>query len=329
MEGLLGRMKAIDIYKLAIKMGIDTDPRGKKEIEKQTKRLKNKYKKLEKEQKEEFDKERFTNPYSDTRFLTGNLGKEVKTVLVGIDINPSEIILADRLAEKGKKIDLIISHHPSGKALAGLDEVVHLQEDLMNKYGVPINVAEDLLAKRIAEVSRTIAPVNHNRTLDTAKLLGYSLMCIHTPADNLVYDFVQLFLDKKKPGKVGELVKLLKTIPEYKEATKIKAGPRIFVGDEERRTGKIAVTEMTGGTEGAKEIYEKLSIAGVGTIVGMHMAEENKEEAEKNHINVVIAGHIASDSLGMNLFLDKLEAKGIKIIPCAGLIRINRVKKKR
>jgi hypothetical protein len=42
---------------------------------------------------------------------------------------------------------------------------------------------------------------------------------------------------------------------------------------------------------------------------------------------VVIAGHISSDSLGMNLFLDELEKKGIKIIPAAGLIRIPRIKK--
>ncbi len=84
---------------------------------------------------------------------------------------------------------------------------------------------------------------------------------------------------------------------------------------------------FTGGTESAKEVYERLSTAGVGTIIGMHMAEEHKKEAEKYHINVVIAGHIASDSLGLNLFLDELEKKGIEIISCSGLIRVSRVKK--
>jgi len=38
----------------------------------------------------------------------------------------------------------------------------------------------------------------------------------------------------------------------------------------------------------------------------------------------VIAGHISSDSLGVNLLLDELEKKGIEIIPCSGLIRISR-----
>ena len=56
----------------------------------------------------------------------------------------------------------------------------------------------------------------------------------------------------------------------------------------------------------------------------MHMKEESREEAIKNHINVIVAGHISSDSLGMNLFLDKLAAKNIKIIPCSGLTRVRR-----
>ena len=59
----------------------------------------------------------------------------------------------------------------------------------------------------------------------------------------------------------------------------------------------------------------------------MEVKEEYRKEAEKYHINVVIAGHMASDSLAMNLFLDQLEKKGIKVVPCSGLIRIKRIKK--
>jgi len=36
---------------------------------------------------------------------------------------------------------------------------------------------------------------------------------------------------------------------------------------------------------------------------------------------------MASDSLGMNIILDKLEQKGIEIIACSGFIRYLRVKK--
>jgi len=118
---------------------------------------------------------------------------------------------------------------------------------------------------------------------------------------------------------------LLKEIPEYKEAMKIGAGPKIFVGDPERRCGKIALTEITGGAEGSPKLYEKMAQAGIGTTVGMHVSEEHKKEAEVSNINVVIAGHISSDSLGMNLFLDELEKKGIEIVPCSGLTRVSRI----
>jgi hypothetical protein len=57
----------------------------------------------------------------------------------------------------------------------------------------------------------------------------------------------------------------------------------------------------------------------------MHQSEEHRKEAEAANINVVIAGHMSSDSLGMNLFLDELEKQDIEVIPCSGLIRIKRI----
>ena len=134
-------------------------------------------------------------------------------------------------------------------------------------------------------------------------------------------------IKKAKPETVGEVVEVIKKIPEYQEAIRQKAGPKIFAGAEDNYAGKIALTEITGGTSNSKEIYEKMSHAGIGTIVGMHMGEESKKEASKHHVNVVIAGHMSSDSLGMNQLLDVLESKGVKIIPTSGLIRVKRKKK--
>jgi putative NIF3 family GTP cyclohydrolase 1 type 2 len=149
-------------------------------------------------------------------------------------------------------------------------------------------------------------------------------MCCHTASDNHVASFLQKFLEKKNPRTVADLIKALKTIPEYKEAVKQGAGPKIFIGSPENRCGKIYV-DMTGGTEPAKKLYKELVKSGVGTVVGMHLSEEHKKEAEKNHFNYVVAGHISSDSLGLNLLLDKLEKKTkIEIIPCSGFIRVKR-----
>jgi hypothetical protein len=149
-------------------------------------------------------------------------------------------------------------------------------------------------------------------------------MCLHTTCDNLAADFLNKEIKKKNPRYISDLLNLLLDIPEYKEAAKIKAGPSLFAGSKESRCGKIALTELTGGTEGSSEIYERLAHAGIGTVIGMHMSEKHTEAAKKAHINAVIAGHISSDSIGINLFLDALEKKGIEVVPASGLTRIKR-----
>ncbi|RLC40089.1 MAG: NGG1p interacting factor NIF3 [Candidatus Nealsonbacteria bacterium] len=313
-------MKINEIYNLAIQMGIEADFRGKEGVEKFLERKRKKYEKLSDKEKEEFDKESLTNPYLDSRILNVSEDKDIKKVLVGIDIEPAEILLAKELGD----IDLIIAHHPIGKGLAHLADVMDLQCDVLNYYGVPINIAEGLMKERISEVARGVNAANHQRTVDVAKILKINLINVHTPCDNLAAKFLRNLIEKEKPERVEDLMEILREIPEYKEAMKIGAGPKIFVGDKENRCGKIALTEITGGTEGSPKLYEKMAQAGIGTVVGMHISEEHKKEAEASNINVVIAGHISSDSLGVNLFLDELEKRGIEIIPCSGLIRISR-----
>ncbi|MCU0679119.1 MAG: NGG1p interacting factor NIF3 [Planctomycetes bacterium] len=314
-------MTTKQIYELAVQMGIKADLRGQAKVKKYLSRIKAKYEKMDKAAKAEFDPEKLWNPYSDTRLLVDNGRKEIKKLMAGIDIGGSELILAEKMG-----FDLVISHHPKGKALADLHSVMDLQAEVLADYGVPINIAESVLRPRISEVSRSVSPVNHNRTVDIARLLGLDYICTHTIADNLGASFLVQTVKKQKPETVGDVVELLKKIPEFREAAKLNAGPALFTGHADNQCGKIVISEFTGGTSGAKEIYEKMAHAGIGTIIGMHMGEEHRKEAEKFHINVVIAGHMASDSLGMNLFLDALERKGIKILSLSGLIRAKRGK---
>jgi putative NIF3 family GTP cyclohydrolase 1 type 2 len=236
-------------------------------------------------------------------------------------------VLTDRLNQKGEKIDLIIGHHPHGIGLAALDEVMGVQIDLMESFGVPVNVAESLIDERISQVKRGIAPANHFQSVDAARLLNIPFMTIHTAWDNMGHNFLTKYLNSKKLRTVGDIVDAIEELPEFEEGKRRNAGPRITVGSRKNRTGKVAVSGFTGGTSGSKDIYEKLAHSGVGTVIEMHMNEEHFKEAKKHHLNVVISGHIASDSLGANLFLDELEKRGIEIIPFSGLIRIGRNKK--
>ena len=315
-----------EIYQLAIKMGTSADPRGKAGVAKYLDRQKKAYEELPTSKKEDFDLESLKNPYSDTRVLFGDLSTNVDKVMAGIDVDTGEVVLADRLNEKGEGIDLLIAHHPAGAALASLHEVMDLQVDLMARYGVPVNVAEGVLSERTGEVKRKFGPMNHYQSVDAARLLSIPFMCIHTVWDNLGWQFMAEIFEKRQFDTVGDVMDVLGKIPEYAQAIKYKAGPTLYHGAEHNRAGRVAVSEFTGGTEGAKEIYERLSQAGIGTIISMHTSEEHRKEVKKHHINLVVAGHMVSDSVGANLFLDELEKRGIGVVPASGLIRVSRVK---
>jgi hypothetical protein len=318
-------MKLKDLYSAVIETGIENDLRGKEEIRRVLDDEKVKFEKLDENEKEYFDRDRLFNPFSDTRVLHGDGELEIRKTLIGIDMEVGEVLLAYLLnRDLERKIDLVIAHHPEGHALVRLFDVMKLQSDLMAAYGVTLSVAEKLMEKRIGEVERRLMPVNHNRTVDVARLLNLPFICIHTAADNCVTRFLVGLFEKEKPARLKDLIHLLKGLPEYQRSAALQLPPRIVSGSEESRCGKIFV-DMTGGTEGAKDVFEKYAAGGVSTLVGMHISEEHLENAKKANLNVVIAGHISSDNLGLNLLLDSVEKKGpLEYVCVSGFERIRR-----
>ena len=316
-------MKLIDVYRMAIEKGIANDPRGREGVEEILKEQKENYDKLPEDRKELFDKERFWNPYADSRLSWGDEDTEVKELMWGIDIGTGEVLLADRLRGKGEDISGIVGHHPLGSSRTPFPEVMWIQNAVYSDVGVPINVVEDLMKPRVAEVTRGMLPLNYNQAVDAAKLLNMPIMNIHTPADNCVQRFMEDGFEKENPKYVKDIIDWLMSIPEFRISAKFNSPPKIVVGDGKNHAGKV-IPKMNGGTSSPKEIYEKLSQAGVGTVVGMHFPESHIDEAKKHHINLVISGHMASDSVGINLVADEWEKKGIKVIPCSGLIRVSR-----
>jgi putative NIF3 family GTP cyclohydrolase 1 type 2 len=314
------------IYDTMIKVGRKNDPRSKADIDAMLKKAKDAKKKLDKKKQKYFDDESMTNPYLDARVLYGEGKRKIKKAMVCIDADKHEVLLANELRKNGNKIDLVISHHPEGRALIDLTAVMGVQNDIVEHYGVSPNVAEKLLAKRVSQLNRGLHPINHYQHVDAARLLDMPLMTCHTPADNSVHKFMTDFVAKgeKNWKTVGDFMDALLDIPEFDEGEKLGMGPKIFAGSRSSKLGKVAVTGMTGGTSGSEDIYEQLSRAGVSTIVAMHMGEKPREKAEKHHLNVVITGHMPSDSLGMNLVMDHIEKLGVEFVPAGGFIRVKR-----
>lgn len=318
-------MKLKEIYELAVSEGISVDSRGKDVVLKLLEDKKEDFKQLPEENKKKFDKEELKNPYNDTRILYGKLDKEIKNIFVGIDIGLGELLLVDKLRQNGQHIDLVISHHPTGIAIPVFPYIVKMQADYLASFGVPINIAEYLVSEQISQVNLSLAPLNYNRDVDGARLLDIPFMCIHTPADNLVQNFICNLIEKQKPQRLKELLKLLESIDEHKYIAQHHAYPQIIMGNEDNKVGKIMV-DMSGGMDLGNNLYEQLSSAGVNTIVIMSIEESHYKEAGKYHFNMIMTNHMATDSLGMNLLLDKIEKTGVEIIAGSGFIRIKRGK---
>ncbi len=325
-------MKLREFFDRALAVGRANDPRGEDGILAYLAKERRTYEALAEDAKGDFDVDRLTNPYHDTRILNGADDVDVKAIMVGIDFEVGELVLADRLRERGAQVDLCVGHHPKGYALANLYRVMEMQADVLAKLGIPITVAEGILDPRLHEVKRRLLVQNHTRALDAAKLLGLPFVCLHTVADNCVTKFLQDLFDREGVETLADVVAPLKAQPEYAEAKLHGSGLQILARSikSEYNTARIRVGEvfvdMTGGTGGSKWMFEKLATnTKVGTFVGMHVSEENLKIAKDNHINVVIAGHAPSDSLGLNLLLDGIMAdEELEVTACSGYVPVKR-----
>ena len=275
-------MKFKDIYNLAIELGMEADPRGREGAEKVLAAARKNYEKLDDKEKAFFDIDSLTNPYADSRILNGDEEDEVAKMIVGIDIEPAELLLTEALNQRGAGIDLVMSHHPEGRALAALDEVMWLQPGAWANAGVLRNVAEDLLEGRAKEVEISVGGGNYNRTVDAAAALGLKMLCLHTPCDNLVNRYLTELMAAKAPEDLSQVIDLLLEIPEYATAAKRNNAPLIVAGSPSRSAGKIFV-DMTGGT-----LYIDVERDGNGHVTDLFLAGPT---------NIVCKGEITDEAL--------------------------------
>jgi len=79
---------------------------------------------------------------------------------------------------------------------------MNMQADILKYLGIAHEVGKSLLKERISEVARSVSAVNHMRSVDVARLLDMAYMCVHTPADNHVTDYLQKLFVKKTENKI-------------------------------------------------------------------------------------------------------------------------------
>ena len=246
-------------------------------------------------------------------------GKEVKKVLAGIDMDSTMLMLAKQLG-----FDCVAQHHPAGIIHPNGSEL--FARDHMKKLmecGVPINQAQKLAYANDRKRRQGMHSRNRTQMRDVAKLLDISDVAFHTPADMLAERYTQKKMDElmeRNPRcTVGDVIDELMTIREYQDALEGQQ-PEVWVGSKNSFAGKIYV-EMYGVGAPSLEEYKACSDAGVGTFVTMHATPEViKGMQEHGKSNLIVAGHMASDSLGFNQILDAWEAKGIEVVRISGIV---------
>ena len=247
-------------------------------------------------------------------------GKNIKKVLMGVDMDTAELMLAQQLG-----YDCVVSHHPRNTN-ADFADVLHDHIWKLEALGVPRNKSQKLLEEFKTEFNYNIHVTNSRRSESAAKLLGIPFICIHTPADIIGEAFLQEFLDKKFKGKpettVKEVKEALEELSEYKDSVRKSS---IRVGSAESYAGRIYVL-MSGLTNPGPKILKEYFEAGVGTLVVMYINEkEDKEIKEQSIGNVIIAGHMSSDSLGLNKLAKEWAKHGVEITMMSGIVPASKI----
>ncbi len=242
-------------------------------------------------------------------------GEDLETALVGIDLGSAELQLAAR-----EGYDLALAHHPAGDAARlGLPDVLDRQVELMVEHGVPADAAEEAVASLRSRVDHGAHSSNYRHDPSVAELLGQPFMNVHLAPDEL---------GRRRFASVADAMAEDATVAEYAAALEaecpaLRDAPtdiEVRVGSPDNRLGEVAVHHGA-GTNGGADVAGAYFDHGIDTVVYIHVSASDTEELREAYgpgKNLVITGHIASDAVGMNEFIDDLEAAGLDCTTISG-----------
>jgi len=239
--------------------------------------------------------------------VPGDLGEKI---LFSIDVGVGELLLARELGASG-----VIAHHPpGGLPRLGWHEVLWRHAELLISYGVPEEEAKAAVEELVREFSARDHTANYDHVPAAARALGLPLVGIHTPLDELGRRRLAAAVENLPPGAtLGELVEALGSLPELvNAATQVE----IRLGDPARPAGNVAVLHGA-GTNGGYPVAACAFRHGIDTVIYIHCSDGavRRLAQEFPGKNLVVVGHIAADSLGINPFLAELGSRGLEVIP--------------
>ncbi len=245
------------------------------------------------------------------------LGGSVKKILATVDCDVGDLLLARELG-----CDAVLTHHPEGVAALQGWQVIRRQIEQLVECGVPIAAAEAAIQRRLQQVELNSHARNYGRVVQAAGLLNLAFLNSHVPCDiitcHLIQEKLAPFNAPDSRATVADVVAALQEFPEHKAAA---TTPQIRLGAADRYAGRIAVA-IGGYTNGGIAVLRAYFDAGIGTVLMMHFPESDLREAREQRLpgNLVITGHMASDSIGINVLLDELQRLGLVILRAGGIV---------
>jgi hypothetical protein len=247
--------------------------------------------------------------------------KDVRRLLFGIDVSSGDVVMAKQLG-----YDLVIAHHPTGgSAVLEFPKVFAKHGDILVRHGVPREAAD----AAVREMQEARWPGSHAQNYDylpsVARLLGIGLMCIHNPCDEIgrrVMD--ETLRDRLPPNpRVRDAIDVLNGLPEFRAAA-----TRIVVrmGKADNPLGAWAVHHGA-GTNGGFPVANAAFEHGIDTVFYIHVDAGNLRRlheafGSEGAKNLVVAGHVAADSIGINVLVRGLRERGIRVDTFSGIIDV-------
>jgi hypothetical protein len=244
---------------------------------------------------------------------------EMKRILFGIDIDLADVMLARELGYDG-----VIGHHPIGMTTrTHFHEVLDRQLMLMQEVGATLEEAKEALTKRREEIAYKGMGVNYDRHVTAFRMVGLPVMNLHIVIDIVTEKAVRNRVYPQFPeGNTKTIGDLIETLMEFEEYQKSPVKPTAVLGEPDDPCG-VPIVAFANGTFGGPDVMRTYWKYGRDTAVYMHIPEGDVKELreDENHKNLVIAGHMPSDSIGINIFIDALIERGMEVDTFNGVVR--------
>jgi len=162
---------------------------------------------------------------------------------------------------------------------------------------------------------------NYDHDPSVARLLDMPYLNIHTPLDEIGRRRLAEAAAAVSPDATVDALaeRLLATFGEFRSAT---TRIEVLVGKPSHRLGRVVVSHAA-GTNGGYAVGRAYFENGVDTLVYIHCRpdEARRLAAEFGDTkSLVVTGHIASDSVGINPYLDRLRSEGLDVTAASGIL---------